>query len=107
MLIGWLPWDNGLVPDELTQIVEGPSPLAAGRALDLGCGTGTQATYLACHGWRVTAIDAVEGALRRARGRAAASGIAVDWTRGDVTRLTEIGLSPASASSLTAAASTA
>jgi SAM-dependent methyltransferase len=64
------------------------------HALDIGCGTGTQAVYLARAGWRVTGIDVVDQPLTKARRRATASGVAVDWTRADVTRLSELGLEP-------------
>jgi SAM-dependent methyltransferase len=93
-LVGFSPWDTGQVPTELSALVEGGDALPAGRALDIGCGTGTQAVYLARQGWRVTGVDAVERPLRRARVRAAANGVAVDWIRADVTRLVELGLSP-------------
>jgi SAM-dependent methyltransferase len=92
--VGFTPWDNEQVPGELTDLVVGPDALPAGRALDIGCGTGTQAVYLAQAGWRVTGIDAVEKPLGKARRRAAAAGVAIDWIRGDVTRLPETGLEP-------------
>jgi len=92
--IGFTPWDTGTVPSELTGIVEGDQALAPGRALDIGCGTGTQAVYLATHGWDTTGIDDLDRPLRRARDRAAAAGVAVDWRRADATRLAEIGLRP-------------
>jgi cyclopropane fatty-acyl-phospholipid synthase-like methyltransferase len=93
-LVGFSPWDTGEVPAELTAVVEGPEALPAGRALDIGCGTGTQSVYLAGHGWEVTGIDAVQKPLRRARTRASAGGVSVRWIRGDVTRLQEAGLQP-------------
>jgi SAM-dependent methyltransferase len=93
-LIGFTPWDRGEVPAELSELIEGPDGPAAGRSLDLGCGTGTQAVYMARHGWQVTAVDAVERPLRRARARGASEGVAVDWRRGDVTRLEDLKLAP-------------
>jgi SAM-dependent methyltransferase len=93
-LVGFSPWDTGEVPAELTEVVEGQGALPAGRALDIGCGTGTQAVYLASRGWEVTGIDAVERPLRKARARAAASRVSVNLTRGDVTRLSDLGLEP-------------
>ena len=47
--------------------------LAPGRALDLGCGNGRHAMWLAERGWRVTAVDFSTEALRQARERAATS----------------------------------
>jgi SAM-dependent methyltransferase len=92
--VGFTPWDNDEVPAELVALVEGADALPAGRALDIGCGTGTQAVYLARAGWSVTGIDVVEKPLGRARRRAAAAGVAVDWIRADVTRVPELGLAP-------------
>jgi SAM-dependent methyltransferase len=92
--VGFTPWDTEEVPPELTAIVEGPDALPAGRALDLGCGTGTQAVYLAHNGWEVTAIDAVPRPLARARARARAAGVSVDWILADVARLARLELEP-------------
>ena len=90
--VGFTPWDTGEVPSELTELVEGGDALAPGRALDLGCGTGTQTVYMTGRGWRVTGIDDVEAPLRRARARSKAAGSRVDWLKGDVTRLGKLGL---------------
>ncbi len=92
--VGFTPWDTGDVAAELRALVDGRDALAAGAALDLGCGTGTQALYLARRGWRVTGVDDLEQPLRRARDRSAADGVDVRWVKADVTRLGEAGLAP-------------
>ena len=50
--------------------------LAAGRALDLGCGEGADAVWLAERGWNVVAVDVADTALSRARAAADARGVA-------------------------------
>lgn len=89
---GRLPWDTGISPPELVEVVEGPSALAPGRALDLGCGTGTNAVYLARHGWEATGVDFVPAAIARARKRAHAGGLNARFVAGDVTRLADLGV---------------
>jgi SAM-dependent methyltransferase len=89
-LIGVTPWDRGTIPPPLIELVEGPERLPPERAIDLGCGTGTQAIYLARHGWLVTAIDLVARSLRTARQKAQRAGVSVEWVLGDVARLTEV-----------------
>ena len=61
-------------------LVEAAEGLAPGRALDLACGEGRNAAWLAERGWRVTAVDFSAEALRRAR-RLSAD---VDWRQADV-----------------------
>jgi SAM-dependent methyltransferase len=63
---GRTPWDTGVTPPEVVELIEGPSAVAPGRALDLGCGTGTNVRYLAEHGWDATGVDAVPVAIDRA-----------------------------------------
>jgi SAM-dependent methyltransferase len=92
--IGFTPWDTGVVPEELSALVEGDEALPAGRALDIGCGTGTQSVYLAQHGWRVTAIDAVGRPLVQARARADAAHVDVEWLNADVSELASLGIEP-------------
>ena len=75
------PWDSGIVPPEVCALVEGESPLTPGRALDVGCGTGTSAVYLAQNGWHVTGVDWIETAVQRARERAAQAGINAESIR--------------------------
>jgi SAM-dependent methyltransferase len=90
--VGFTPWDQDHVPAELSALVEGPTALTPGRALDVGCGTGTQAVYLAEHGWQVTGVDAVERALAQARCKAEEKGVEVRWVACDVTSLSTLGL---------------
>jgi SAM-dependent methyltransferase len=57
------------------------SDLPPGRALDLGCGEGADAIWLAKRGWQVTAVDISSVALRRAAAHAAGENVTVDWQR--------------------------
>lgn len=57
-------------------LVRFAEPLAAGTVLDLGCGEGGDAVWLAERGWGVTAIDVSRTALERAARAAAAKGVA-------------------------------
>lgn len=59
-----------------------------GRALDLGCGTGTHTRELAARGWDVIGVDNVALALKRARERTTAGG--AEFLEGDVTKLGEL-----------------
>ncbi len=65
---GALPWDQELPPPEVIAALES---LTAGRALDLGCGVGRAARYMAARGWHVDAIDFVPKAIELARERSA------------------------------------
>jgi len=76
----------------LRDLIEGPDALPPGHAIDLGCGIGSLAIYLAQYGWQVTGVDVVERALRAARRRADKSGVDVTFVRGDVTRLDQSGI---------------
>ena len=58
--------------DAPTQLLLETTPgLQPGTAVDLACGTGRNALYLAEHGWTVTAIDGAETAVRVLHRRAA------------------------------------
>jgi len=65
-------------------LMEVVSALAPGRALDLGCGDGRNATWLAAAGWSVTAVDFSAVALARAQARAEREGLAVTWRQADL-----------------------
>ena len=65
------------------------SDLAPGRALDVGCGEGADAIWLATRGWRVTAIDVSTNAVGRGRAAAEAAGVDVDWVASGLVELPE------------------
>lgn len=69
-----------------TVLVEETTGADPGAALDLGCGEGADAIWLARRGWRVTATDISGVALERAAGHAAAAGVAdrIDFQRRDL-----------------------
>ncbi|MGV0642609.1 class I SAM-dependent methyltransferase [Mycolicibacterium sp. XJ879] len=62
------------------------SALKPGRALDAGCGNGSDAMWLATQGWQVTAADFSTAALKHARRRAddANLGDRIDWVHADL-----------------------
>jgi SAM-dependent methyltransferase len=80
-------WDTGEPRPELRALAG-----KGGRALDLGCGTGTDAIYLAQRGWQVVGVDFVPEAIATAGARAREAGAAATFVVGDVTRLRELGV---------------
>jgi SAM-dependent methyltransferase len=72
----------GVEPNRYVRPVADPLP--AGRALDLACGEGRNAIWLAERGWRVTAVDFSDVAVERGKGWAAERGVAVDWLVADL-----------------------
>lgn len=62
-----------------------------GRALDLGCGTGTNAITMTKHGWQVVAADISILAIRRARQKAQKASTVIDFRQGDVTAMRNLG----------------
>jgi 2-polyprenyl-3-methyl-5-hydroxy-6-metoxy-1,4-benzoquinol methylase len=68
------------------QLVAEAAGLTPGRALDVGCGEGADALWLAERGWRVNATDISTTALDRAAAHAAAAQLAdrIDWTHADL-----------------------
>ena len=75
--------EPGRDPDDLLKAqVEGLTP---GRALEIGCGTGGNAVWLAEQGWNVTAIDFSEVAIDKGRKLAKERGVNVDFVAADAT----------------------
>ena len=62
-------WDTGITPPEIMAVL---AELPAGKALDLGCGTGTNVRTLLEHGWEADGVDFVEQAIEMARNKLAA-----------------------------------
>ena len=91
-LLGLRVWDREAPVTDVVELVEGPSKLPPGRALDIGCGTGVESIILAAHGWDVTGVDMVPRALSVARRKAARAGVSPRFLEGDATRLEEFGV---------------
>jgi SAM-dependent methyltransferase len=76
-------WDTGITPPEVIQLVE-TEHFPPGRALDLGCGTGTNVIYLASRGFEVTGIDFVPRAVAQAREKTRRTGVRADLRAANV-----------------------
>jgi methyl halide transferase len=70
---GELPWDTGVPEGHLVVAVDGGT-IRPGRALEVGCGTGTNALWLATKGFDVVALDVSPLAIERANAKKAAAG---------------------------------
>lgn len=79
-------WDTGVTPPEVVEMIESGN-LRGKRALDLGCGTGTNAIYLAQAGLDVVGVDFSSKAIAVARVKANSAGVKAEFHVGDVTRL--------------------
>ena len=85
---GKTPWDTGITPPELRAVVDN-GQVQPGRALDLGCGTGTNVLYLAQHGFDAVGVDISSRAIAVAQRKIKQAGLAqrAQVYCGDVTRL--------------------
>jgi methyl halide transferase len=83
-------WDTGLVAEDLKRAVE-EGKIKPCRVVELGCGSGTNAVYLASRGFDVTAIDVAPTALGIAQAKADEAGVRVRWLLADVLNLPELG----------------
>ena len=79
-----IAWHHEEIPVLLEKAVERLG--GRGRALDLGCGTGVHAVYMAEQGMEVTAIDFIPGALEFAGKRAESAGVHINFIQADVTK---------------------
>ena len=85
-LFGRTRWDTGITPPELVELVQS-CQVQPGRALDIGCGTGTNAIYLAKSGFQVVGTDLAWLAIRRARRKARKGGVSVAFYVGEAIKL--------------------
>ncbi len=81
------PWDSGISPPELLDFI---AHHPAGRAIDMGCGTGTNVVTLAQHGWQVTGIDFAARAVQLAKRKVKQAGVTADLSVNDATKLAGI-----------------
>ena len=81
------PWDSGVTPPEVNAWLAKNPP---GRAIDLGCGTGTNVITLASHGWKVLGLDFSSRAIALARKKLKQAGLQAELRVEDVTRLDSI-----------------
>jgi SAM-dependent methyltransferase len=82
-------WDVGRPCSYLTKAVEDKT-FKPGRAIVLGCGSGTNALYLASRGFEVTGVDVSPSALAVAARKAAAANVEVNWVLADVVALPKL-----------------
>jgi SAM-dependent methyltransferase len=82
------PWDKG-PRSELVELVNN-NTLTPVRTIDLGCGTGSNAIFLAQHGFDVTGVDFASSAITKAREKAKSAGVDVNFVVDDFTDLSQI-----------------
>lgn len=82
------PWDIG-AREELVELVDS-GRIKPCRAIDLGCGTGANAIYLALKGFQVTGVDFAEAAIEKAQARANDMGVQVEFIVDDLTDLRHV-----------------
>jgi len=81
------PWDSGISPPELLDFMGKHPP---GKAIDIGCGTGTNVITLAQAGWQVTGVDFVPRAINIARRKTKKAGVKAELHVRDATHLKDI-----------------
>jgi methyl halide transferase len=84
------PWDTGRPSSELMRVVQAEK-IRPCRTIELGCGTGTNAVWLAQQGFDVTGVDLVPQAIEEANERAAAAGVRVRFVSADLLNLPDLG----------------
>jgi len=80
---GTPPWETGYPSGELVRILD-EGAIEPGETLELGCGTGVDAVFLARRGFDVTAVDSSPLALERARVRAEREDVLARFVLDDV-----------------------
>ena len=72
------PWDIGRPQPAFVELVHA-GEIQAGEVLDVGCGTGENALFLAQNGFLVTGVDLVRQAIQEAKAKAVERGVKVDF----------------------------
>src|SRR2546428_7508237 len=85
---GTPPWDVGGPQREFVRLEEAGE--IRGRVLDVGCGTGENALYLATRGHEVWGVDAAPTAIEKAKGKAKTRGVAATFRRHDALELKKL-----------------
>lgn len=86
---GNLPWDTGRPSSELQRVLD-ENAIGPCRALDLGCGTGTNSVWLAQQGFDATGVDVAPLAIAQADKRAQAAGVKARFAVADVLDLPDL-----------------
>jgi ubiquinone/menaquinone biosynthesis C-methylase UbiE len=81
------PWDSGITPPELFEFIQSHP---AGRAIDIGCGTGTNVITLAKTGWQVTGFDFASRAIQIARRKIKKANVQANLFTDDATRMKNV-----------------
>jgi SAM-dependent methyltransferase len=81
------PWDTNQTPPEVLEFIKDKPP---GKALDLGCGTGTNVLTLVQYGWQAIGVDYIPKAIHTARLKAKKLDESAQFFLSDVTRLVGI-----------------
>ena len=81
-------WDTGISPPELLDFI---ASHPTGKALDIGCGSGTNAITLAQHGWQVVGVDFAATAISIARAKTRKAKVNATFLVGNASRLANIG----------------
>ena len=84
------PWDSGKHSRELERVID-ERPIKPCRMLEIGCGTGTNAIFLAKRGFTVTAVDVSSLAIEQAHAKAKQAGVNVDFRVADILRGADLG----------------
>jgi SAM-dependent methyltransferase len=83
-----MPWEMG-PRQELVQLIEN-GRITPSRAIDLGCGTGSNAIFLAQKGFDVTGVDYASSAIEKARRKADGLKVKVEFIVDDLTNLQKV-----------------
>lgn len=86
---GTPPWDIGRPQATVVRLAEAGE--IAGSVLDVGCGTGENALYLAARGHEVLGVDAAPVAIDRATAKARDRGVEAEFVAWDAQRVAELG----------------